>query len=555
VISALFPAARRSRQIAITVVSLALLVIGLSSTNDVADAAARATLSASPTSTSAAPLVVTAGPGGQASVVIKNTDSTKSTSALKVQLASSDPAFQVDSTCIAVALGPGKSCSVVVRYSAAAPTQDSTASVTVSSKKPGIAASATAYFKIVGIAPVAVLTPAAGLGFGETLVGQASAEQTVTLSNTGSGTLHISQIGTGGSDLDDFQVTVSTCGQALAPNDSCTIALTFSPTAEGARSATFEVTDDAAGSPQTVPLSGTGTVATVPDAPLIGTATRGNATATVNWAAPASDGGSPITGYAVTVFDAATDTQVGAPLPAGAAVTSLGVSDLTNGTGYYFVVTAQNSVGDSLPSAPSNIVTPATVPDAPLNVTALARNGFVAVAWTPPADDGGSAMTGYEVKVVNAVTNAQVGALRPAAAGATSLAVTGLTNGTAYYFVVRAVNGVGAGPFSAHSNTVTAATAPDPPVIGAAVSGAAGGALTATATWTAPADDGGSPITGYQVTAIESTSGNTVTSSASAASRSLVMSLPAGTYQFVVAAINAVGTSAPSERSNEVAVR
>jgi hypothetical protein len=46
-----------------------------------------------------------------------------------------------------------------------------------------------------------------------------------------------------------------------------------------------------------------------------------------------------------------------------------------------------------------------------------------------------------------------------------------------------------------------------------------------------------------------------VTSSASAASRSLVMSLPAGTYQFVVAAINAVGMSAPSARSNEVAVR
>jgi hypothetical protein len=97
----------------------------------------------------------------------------------------------------------------------------------------------------------------------------------------------------------------------------------------------------------------------------------------------------------------------------------------------------------------------ATVSAAPVIGTATAGNASATAVWTAPANNGGSPITGYEVRVVTGTT--QVGALRPAAAGAAddiSLAVTGLTNGTSYTLQVRALNAAGVGAYSASSNTV-----------------------------------------------------------------------------------------------------
>jgi hypothetical protein len=87
--------------------------------------------------------------------------------------------------------------------------------------------------------------------------GIASAPQTTTLNNVGSAPLAISSVSITGTNAGDFAQT-NNCPSTLAPNASCQISVTFKPTAGGARSANLQVAYNTTGSPQTVPLSGTG---------------------------------------------------------------------------------------------------------------------------------------------------------------------------------------------------------------------------------------------------------------------------------------------------------
>jgi YVTN family beta-propeller protein len=103
-----------------------------------------------------------------------------------------------------------------------------------------------------GVAPAVTLDPGS-LAFAPLPVGATSAPQTVTLTNSGSAPLALTGITASG----DFAQT-SNCGATLAARASCTITVTFTPTAPGVRSGTLTLTDDAAGGPHTVALSGTG---------------------------------------------------------------------------------------------------------------------------------------------------------------------------------------------------------------------------------------------------------------------------------------------------------
>jgi titin len=182
---------------------------------------------------------------------------------------------------------------------------------------------------------------------------------------------------------------------------------------------------------------------TVPGTPTNVAATAGNTTATVTWTAP-SNGGSPIVSYSI-------GNSAGGGAGVDGSQTSYTFTGLTNGTTYTFTVLATNDVGDGPASAPSNPVTPVgnTVPGAPTNVVATAGNAQATVSWTPPTSNGGSAITSFTV------TQTPGGVTSTTGPSATSLTVFGLTNGTAYTFTVFATNGVGNGPASAPSNTVT----------------------------------------------------------------------------------------------------
>jgi hypothetical protein len=106
------------------------------------------------------------------------------------------------------------------------------------------------------------LSPAS-LAFASEPLGNAAAPQSITVANGTGTTLSITNVAITGASINDFTQR-NTCGGSVAAGSNCTISVTFSPTASGARTANVTVTDNAAGSPQSVSLTGTGT--TQPDA-------------------------------------------------------------------------------------------------------------------------------------------------------------------------------------------------------------------------------------------------------------------------------------------------
>ncbi len=152
--------------------------------------------------------------------------------------------------------------------------------------------------------PTNTLSPVA-LSFGNQNVASASAGQVVKLSNTGTAALKITGITITGASPGDFTQS-NNCAPTMPVNTSCTISVVFKPTAAGARTAAISVADNIAGSPQTVPLSGTGVaIPTAPKAVLGATSYAFGSLATGTTASHAvtlsNTGTAALTGIAVTV--------------------------------------------------------------------------------------------------------------------------------------------------------------------------------------------------------------------------------------------------------------
>lgn len=187
-------------------------------------------------------------------------------------------------------------------------------------------------------------------------------------------------------------------------------------------------------------------------------------------------------------------------------------------------------------------------PGAPTNVTAAAGRSSASVSWSAPTSGG--APTAYEVTPYAGTTAGAVTTVE-GSPPATTVVVRDLTPGTAYTFRVRALNREGGSPLSAASNSVTptAAVAPGPPT------GVTAEADTRSAvvSWTAPADDGGSPITGYRVTPyVGSAAQPTVTVSGPTTSRRIADLQNGTAHTFRVQAVNDAGTGDESAASNAV---
>ena len=193
--------------------------------------------------------------------------------------------------------------------------------------------------------------------------------------------------------------------------------------------------------------------ASPPGAPTSVSAIPGNASAVVSWTPPTDSGTYPITSYVVR-------SQPGG-LTCSTTSTACTVTGLTNGTAYTFTVTASSAAGAGPASAASASVTPRTVPGAPVSVAATPGIDQASISWSPPSDDGGSAITGYRVTTVPASSGCQT--------LATTCTLTDLDAGQEYLVTVVAVNAAGE---SAPSQPVTVTPRERPVIL---ITGARGG--------------------------------------------------------------------------------
>ncbi|NBR57003.1 MAG: hypothetical protein EBU05_08210, partial [Chitinophagia bacterium] len=273
---------------------------------------------------------------------------------------------------------------------------------------------------------------------------------------------------------------------------------------------------------------------TVPSAPIL-TAVAGNGLVDLSWNEP-SNNGRDISSY---VIETSPDSSSWTTNSSTNATTRFKqITGLTNSTPYYFRVYAINLAGNgSLSNVESAI--PFTVPSAP-TLIAVAGNGLVDLSWNAPSSNGRD-ISSYVIETspdslswtTNSSTNATTRFKQ----------ITGLTNGTPYYFRVYATNVAGNGSLLNLANAIPR-TIPGAPTIGTAIASNA----QATINWTAPVNNGGSAITSYLIEkSTDSSSWNIDSSANNSAIFKIVTGLTNNiTYYFRVYATNVAGTSPAS---------
>jgi len=136
-------------------------------------------------------------------------------------------------------------------------------------------------------------------------------------------------------------------------------------------------------------------------------------------------------------------------------VTAYSDTAVSNGTTYYYQVSAVNAIGEGSRSTERSAtpVAPASVPSAPqgLSATQSFPKG-IDLAWSAPASNGGSAITGF--RIYRSTTSGTESFLAAVPAGTTTHRDTSTKKGTRYYYIVRAVNAIGEGASSTEASAV-----------------------------------------------------------------------------------------------------
>jgi fibronectin type 3 domain-containing protein len=270
----------------------------------------------------------------------------------------------------------------------------------------------------------------------------------------------------------------------------------------------------------------------VPSAPTGLAATAGNAQVTLSWTAS-----SGATGYYVKRSTASGGPYMQISAESASSYTDTG---LTNGTQYFYVVSAYNSTGQSATSAQASATPSLASPATSTGLSAAAGNTQVVLSWNVSAG-----ATSYHVKR----STVSGGETQIAAPTSNNYTDTGLTNGDKYFYVVSAVN---AGGESANSAEVSATpTAPTvPPAAPTGLQATAGNAQVSLK-WNASTG-----ATSYHVKRSTSNGGPYNTAVASPTTTNYVDTTVTNgtTYYYVVSALNSSGESANSGQASATPV-
>ena len=302
-------------------------------------------------------------------------------------------------------------------------------------------------------------------------------------------------------------------------------------------------------------VAGTGrtTATSAPGAPTGLTATASGTTAiNLSWSAPASTGGSAITGYKIESSSDGGSSWSDLVANTSNTTTTYAHTGLTAGATRHYRVSAINANGTGVPSNVANATTGATAPGAPTGLTATA-SGTTAInlSWTAPASTGGSAITGYRIEGSSNGGSSWSDLVANTSNTTTTYAHTGLTAGTTRHYRVSAINANGTGVPSNVANATTGATAPGAPT---GLTATASGTTAINLSWSAPGSTGGSAITGYRIE-VSSNGGsswtNLVANTSNTTTTYAHTGLTAGaTRHYRVSAINANGAGTASNVAN-----
>ncbi|MCY3705852.1 MAG: fibronectin type III domain-containing protein [Gammaproteobacteria bacterium] len=227
--------------------------------------------------------------------------------------------------------------------------------------------------------------------------------------------------------------------------------------------------------------------------------------------------------------------------------TSYRHAGLSGGVTRHYRVSAINFNGTGDPSDIADATTDDLIPDAPTGLSARASGtSAIELSWRAPSSGGSAPITGYRIEVSSTGTGGWMVLEANTGSAATTYTHSGLRPGTTRHYRVAAISRAGTSEWSGTSRATTELARPSAPTGLRVVPSGPGGSNQLLLAWTTPADDGGSPITGYRIEMSATGTGGWIIlrgNTGSTGTTYLHTGLPPGTTRFYrVAAVNAVGT-------------